>query len=498
MRNQRPRTLVALLLLSSTAQAAAQAPAWSGYAGNAQHTASAPAGGQTLARIRWQAPVDLKPQLSGGGLDIHYASPMLTSDNRLLVPVKTKAGGVFRLEAHTVSSGAMQWILNTDYVLPPHGWTPPFPAQLANDGNVYIAAAGGTVLRRGDLGNAGATATRLAFYDIAVFNAHKAAMTSRVMVDTPITSDAHGNIYFGFIVLGANPAKLQSGIARIAADGTGSWISASKAAGDKAITQVAVNCAPAVSIDGSTLYIAVSDGSAGYLLGLDAATLAPKYKAALTDPSNGQPAWISDTSSASPTVGSDGDVYYGVLENPYPQHNGRGWLLHFDATLTSLKTPGSFGWDDTVSLVPAGLLPHYKASGPYLLMTKYNNYINTGTGDGENRIAIIDPNATQQDEYSQVPVTVMKEVQTILGPTQSPEGGVYEWCINSAVVDAFTGAVFAGSEDGHLYRWDLATNTFNQSLLLNLPRGEAYTPSVVGPDGTVYAINNAQLYAVGQ
>jgi hypothetical protein len=28
--------------------------------------------------------------------------------------------------------------------------------------------------------------------------------------------------------------------------------------------------------------------------------------------------------------------------------------------------------------------------------------------------------------------------------------------------------------------------------------GEAYTPTVIGPDGTVYAINDAVLYAIGQ
>ena len=32
----------------------------------------------------------------------------------------------------------------------------------------------------------------------------------------------------------------------------------------------------------------------------------------------------------------------------------------------------------------------------YLLMTKYNNY-NIAAGDGQNKIAILDPNATQID-----------------------------------------------------------------------------------------------------
>ena len=51
-------------------------------------------------------------------------------------------------------------------------------------------------------------------------------------------------------------------------------------------------------------------------------------------------------------VGPDGDVYFGVVSGTAPAyHNGRGWLLHFNATLTHEKIPGSFGWDDTASVV---------------------------------------------------------------------------------------------------------------------------------------------------
>ena len=48
-----------------------------------------------------------------------------------------------------------------------------------------------------------------------------------------------------------------------------------------------------------------------------------------------------------------------------------------------------------------------------------------------------------------------------------------------------------------VYRWDLDTNTFTQSLVLTPGIGEAYTPTLIGPDGTTYAINNATLFAVG-
>src|SRR5205085_7077409 len=74
---------------------------------------------------------------------------------------------------------------------------------------------------------------------------------------------------------------------------------------------------------------------------------------------------------------------------------------------------------------------------------------------------------------------------------------VREWCINTAVVDPFTRSILVNNEDGVLYRWDLVTNTLVQPVVLTPGVGEAYTPTVIGVDGTVYAINNAILFAVG-
>jgi hypothetical protein len=53
------------------------------------------------------------------------------------------------------------------------------------------------------------------------------------------------------------------------------------------------------------------------------------------------------------------------------------------------------------------------------------------------------------------------------------------------------------SEDGRLYRWDLRSNTFTESIeLVSTGVLEAYTPTMIGPDGAIYAINRSTLFSV--
>jgi hypothetical protein len=211
---------------------------------------------------------------------------------------------------------------------------------------------------------------------------------------------------------------------------------------------------------------------------------------------------VNDDGTASPTVGPDGDVYFGVLENPQNSNHNRGWLLHFNSTLTQLKIPGAFGWDDTASVVPASMVPSYQGSSPYLLMTKYNNYAGTPGGNGINKIAVLDPQNSETDPISGK--TVMNEVLTIAGPTPDPKytntypNAVREWCINTAAVDPFTRSILANNEDGKMYRWDLTSNTLDQTNVLTTGIGEAYTPTIVGVNGFVYGINNSRLFVIGQ
>jgi hypothetical protein len=504
-RRWRVGVLAGATAVSTAGIAGATAPVWSGYAGDAQHAATSAITSDSLNSIRWQTPVDLQPQFSGNDLLIHYGSPLITAANTIVLPVKTGTNDGFEVRGIDGSNGSIKWTATTDYTLPTHNWTPSYSPTLTPSNRLYYAGAGGTVYYRDNPDSAVPGATgQIAFFGNANYSANPGAYNSSVFINTPITSDISGNIYFGFRVSGSTPlgSSLQSGIARIASDGTATYTTAAAVAsalGDNSINSVLMNCAPAISHDGTKLYIAVNGSSAGDLLSLNAANLAPVALRSLVDPQSGFRSLVTDDSSASPTVGPDGDVFYGVLENSLGSNHFRGWMMHFSADLSQAKPTGAFGWDDTASIVPASMVPSYHGSSSYLLMCKYNNYAGAG-GDGVNKLAILDPNDTQIDPATNA--TVMKEVLTIAGVTPDPEhtasfpNAVREWCINSAIVDPATDSILANSEDGKLYRWDLSTNTFTQVITLTAGVGEAYTPTLVGADGAVYAINNATLFSV--
>ena len=461
---------------------APRAVEWAGFAGNAQHTAVARKQPQPFRRIRWRAKVDLAPVLSFGTLGIHYGSPMITAANTVLVPTRVSTRAGFRVVAYSGGSGVRRWSLNTDWRPPAFTggttgtWTPPLPAVLTPRAALAVAGGGGTILVRRHANKTVGAVRRLVFYGAAQWRAHRPAYDKAVQITTPLTAAPNGSVYFGFTVTGSTPAHLSSGIARIDAHGHATWITAAAAAGNPAMNGVALNCAPALSPSGKTLYITVTSPTRGILVGLNATTLKPRFHALLKDPVSGRPAVVLTSSSASPTVGPDGDVYYGVLENPFPSHDDRGWLLHFNATLTQAKTPGSFGWDNTVSVLPAraASLPRNLAVPAGVQVQQLPRHRATRKRAQPGRRAR--PRSSQKDPYADT--RVMKAVQTILSPEHEPgepPGTRYEWCINSAVVDPAADSVIVNSEDGTLYRWDLATNTLAERIHLNRPRPEAYT-----------------------
>ena len=207
---------------------------------------------QPLSRIRWRAKVDLAPVLVDGELLIHYGSPMITAANTVLVPTRVSAKAGFRVVAYSGTSGVRRWSLNTDYRPPAFAnglgaFTPPLPAVLTPSKTLAVAGAGGTVLMRGHANLAVGAVQRRVFYGAAQWKAHRSAYNKAVQITTPLTAGPDGSVYFGFTVTGATPAHLSSGIARIDAHGHATWITAAAAAGNRAVTGVAISCAPALS-----------------------------------------------------------------------------------------------------------------------------------------------------------------------------------------------------------------------------------------------------------
>ncbi len=487
-----------LVLLAAVSLPAALSAQWPGYGRDAQHTARSNVAAQTLGHVKWSAPVDALNVATTGSLLIHYGSPAMTAANTVLVPNRD-SGGVWRVSAFDGAVGTFKYNLipPTPYTPPSSSWTPSYSGALNVRNRFFYPCSGGTICYRDTPDSNSGASGQLVFYGAAnYFGPNQSALDSSVRVSTPIATDRYGTIFFGFEADPGNPLGLVSGIARIPVAGSPSWASAPALASDASMKELQVGSAPALSNDHTALYFAVSTGGGGvgYLLRVNATTLTTLSSVRLKDPKTGNDAVIWDISTASPTIGTDGDVFFGVWEGP--NTHARGWMLHFDSTLAALKTPGAFGWDTTASIVNRTLVPQYVGPSPYLILTKYNDYGSAG-GTGINRVAVLDPDTAAVDPITGI--NVMAEVITVAGVTPDPTfPQVKEWCINSAAIDLVTKSAMINSEDGTLYRWDFTSNTLSQSIALTSGRAEAYTPTLIGPDGTVYAINDAVLFAVSQ
>ena len=142
---------------------------WNGYSHDAQHDAIASVASQPLNHILWQTPVDLSvPATNTGELFIHYGSPLITRSNTVIVPVKTDASGGFEIKALAGATGATNWVQLTDYILPPHNWTPSFSPTLTPKNRLYFSGGGGTVYYcdTPDTTNAAPVIGQIAFYGL--------------------------------------------------------------------------------------------------------------------------------------------------------------------------------------------------------------------------------------------------------------------------------------------------------------------------------------------
>lgn len=510
-------SLRGLLVCSGLAVACAafaQAPTiiWTGYGGNRMHT------GQSLYRagqlnvIKWSTPVDTNPTYSGNDLLIHYGEPGITCHSNVVIPVRHGSDKPFTVECHNGTDGSLIWSYTSTYTVPSADWTPsmgpvlfPGPPVPTTHPVPYVnittqaawPESGGRIGFRTNVDNAVVgTYSVHAFYGDANYTANAASMDGNLQVCTPLTAGPDGSVFFGYYVSGTNALSLKSGIGVIRPDGTGSYVDVNTlSGGDSGIDRVAFNSAPAITADGSTLYCAIAAGGwgRGYLVSVDTKTLNVNHRIQMLDPLNNQPASVVADGTSSPLIAPDGSVFFGVLENSFASNNDRGWMLHYSGDLSQTFTPGQFGWDITASIVPSSVKPD-GSSSRYYIASKYNNYYGLGTGDGMNKVGLLDPTLTQQDNSNTA--TVMYEVETLLGQSPIQGKGFYEWCINSIAIDVPGKTAIVNSEDGWCYAWNLATGQITSKIQLTAGIGEAYTSTVIAPNGNVYAISNGMLFAI--
>src|SRR5262249_36918342 len=152
--------------------------------------------------------------------------------------------------------GTRLWLHRSNYRLPPHDWVPSFSPALSATGTLWMPAAGGALMRRANLdARGGAHRQYVAFYGDDAYRHDRGTYVTNVFVNTPLTVGTDGAVFFGFQVTGPTPLGLAGGVARVADDGTGTWVSAATASGDAGMRKLAHNAAPALSADGTTLYV---------------------------------------------------------------------------------------------------------------------------------------------------------------------------------------------------------------------------------------------------
>ena len=362
-----------------------------------------------------------------------------------------------------------QWNFESDWKPVPDGthlggWEPVFHAAIAK-GFVYVPGFGGSVYKVNE-----SDGTEAAHYrpfgptdDPNTYNTG------------PLTVDTAGNVYYNVVKLDANDAWNNdvngAWLVKVTAQGVAHKVSYSVLVPGAPNTcdsapcghqRPSLNVAPAVSLDGKTVYtIARAHFNSGfaYVVAASANQFTPMWNTSMRGlAGRTSVAYASDLSSSTPAVAPDSSILYGAVGN----NGGRGYLLKLDAN-GNFVTSYDFGWDET----PA-IYPH---DGTYSVILKDNHY---GTG-GPFYITRLDSNLDPEWHY------------------RNPSGR--EWCVNAPAVDA-TGTVYANNEDGYVYVIN-PDGSLKGRIFLRLALGAAYTPIAIGRDGKIYTENAGDMFVVG-
>ena len=267
-------------------------------------------------------------------------------------------------------------VAGSDYVLPPHNWVPSYnlgarrrESSLRARRRRQAADQGGR--RRGRRH----ARTRSSSTARPSYAANAAAFDASVFINTPITVDAQGNVFFGFIVTGAQPGRARRAASPASAPTASAAGSRPRQRCRRRRDRQGGDEQRAGALGRRQDALRRGQQRAGRRRGAGRLSARARQHDA-RDQGQGAaarsraPARARASATTRPRRRRSGPTATSssaCSRATFGAHNGRGWLLHFDATLATSKVPGSFGWDDTASIVPASMVPSYTGGSPYLL-----------------------------------------------------------------------------------------------------------------------------------
>ncbi len=442
------------LVLGIAGSASAQ---WLQFNHDAQHSGFLPAvQGQNLDTIRFSKLYDTLA-LGTGSLLIHYDVPKVDDAGNVYIVLRDPGAGEPTYSVEKLdSSGTHLWTYTSDYRFTTGGgWEASFSFVIGN-GQVYVAGRYGVLhVISPDDGSA--------LYDITSYEIPDPippGLATGVVVSGPPAIDAAGTLYY---VVRSSFADVASHLVKVTVDDAISTVNYRDLTGESN-ERPGLNAGPAIAADG-TIYVGSVRGSSSFsrLLAVNPDLTLKWIGNMAADPAH--VAQIIDQSTSNPVVGPDGRVFYGGWNT---NEQSDGYLYSFDPADGSFLGQFPFGWDTTPGIYPDpdGDPTHYH------LIEKKNMY-----NSRRYYLVSINPNGMTEEWAWELP-TAGREL-----------------CVNAVVIDSSGTSYFLG-EDGYFYRVEFGGENWSR-IMLGQPRDAAYTPAAMGPDGTVYALDDRSFFIIG-
>ena len=205
------------------------------------------------------------------------------------------------------------------------------------------------------------------FYtSLANYLADAAAYNSTIFINTPVTADSKGNVFFRFAGPGTTPLRFTSSAKRLCpvdSNGNGTYVLAGTAANNPSVDSHAVQLPLSVATKARFTSWRSPTRQDTVVRALDSTTLAMTHRVFLRDPRNKATARQFPTSARPPPPSLL--IMMSILGSSAIRPMVHGDFSCASAVISRSKNPlAGFGWDYTAAIVPASMVPSYQGTCP--------------------------------------------------------------------------------------------------------------------------------------